>query len=200
MRIDHQYFHILSREHLRKIAWYLKTAKRFLVEKEFTDQHCGVRLWWSGNSDGFIFFRYSSIKTLTLTGQLSAEERAEIMRRLKAHKEGRQIEDEKARAQAAEEVFESLEKLSPAELKKVLLAKYPYDKGWDHERYRQLKHKQLIENKVLTQEEAVYLRYFRVLQEARFDLLKRKSEKHEIEPGSADDESQPEPGPGVARG
>ncbi len=177
-----------------------KTAKRFLVEKEFTDQHCGVRLWWSGNSDGFIFFRYSTIKTLTLTGQLSAEERAEIMRRLKAHKEGKQIVDEEARAKAAEEVFESLEKLPPAELKKVLLAKYPYDKGWDHERYRQLKHKQLIENKVLTQEEAVYLRYFRVLQEARFDLLKRKSEKHEIEPGSADDESQPQPGPGVARG
>jgi hypothetical protein len=179
-----------------------KGAKRFLVEKEFTDQHCGVRLWWSGNSDGFIFFRYSTIKTLTLTGQLSAQERAEIMRRLKAHKEGKQPADGKTPEESAEEVFESLEKLPPVELKKVLLARYPYDKGWDHERFRQLKHKQLIENKVLTQEEAVYLRYFRVLQEARFDLLKRKSEKHEIEPGSADD-TQPDErdrGPGVARG
>ena len=162
-----------------------------------------MRLWWSGNSDGFIFFRYSVIKTLTLTGQLSAEERAEIMRRLKAHKEGKQLGDGKAPQQTDEEAFESLEKLTPVELKKVLLARYPYDKGWDHERYRQLKHKQLIENKVLAQEEAVFLRYFRVLQEARFDLLKRKSEKHEIEPGSADDESQPDErdqGPGVARG
>ena len=183
-----------------------KDAKQFLVEKEFTDSHCGVRLWWSGNSDGFIFFRYSTIKTLTLTGQLSAKERAEIMRRLKAHKEGRDpgVGPADAPVQTAEEVFESLEKLPPAELKKVLLARYPYDKGWDHERYRQLKHKQLIENKVLTQEEAIYLRYFRVLGEARFDQLKRKSEKHDIEPGSAD-ERDPESdernqGPGVSRG
>ena len=181
-----------------------KEAKQFLVEKEFTDAQCGVRLWWSGNSDGFIFFRYSTIKTLTLTGQLSAQERAEIMRRLKAHKEGKDPGQAQAPTQTAEEVFESLEKLPPEELKKVLLARYPYDKGWDHERYRQLKHKQLIENKVLTQEEAIYLRYFRVLGEARFDQLKRKSEKHDIEPGSADDNApesdERKQGPGVSRG
>ena len=60
--------------------------RRFIPQKNLEHPHCGVRIWWSGGSAGYIFFRYSVIKTLAITGQLTAKERREIMDRLKGNR------------------------------------------------------------------------------------------------------------------
>ena len=83
----------------------------------------------------------------------------------------------------------ALEKMNPDELKAYLLRNYPYESGWDHKRRRALKRKELIENKVLSREEAIFVKYFSILVEARFETLKRNTKKIEIEPGSADSDS-----------
>ena len=174
-----------------------KTAKRFLVEKEFTDQHCGVRLWWSGNSDGFIFFRYSTIKTLTLTGQLSAEERAEIMRRLKAKREGLDPDKaKKAAAQAEAKRFAEIEAMSPKDRAAYLLSQYA-GKGWNGKRYRELRRKKLVDDVELSPNEEIFVKYYRVLEQVRFHALRDAAAKKEkFEPGSAESDDSEEPSSG----
>jgi len=168
--------------------------RRFVPQKNLEHPHCGVRIWWSGGSAGYIFFRYSTIKTLAITGQLTAKERREIMARLRGG--NHQTEAEKIAA-AALKLEESIGKMSPDELQAFMVRKYPYDKGWDHKRMRALKRKQLIENKVLTREEALFVKHFPVLVEAHFEALKRNTKKIEIAPGSQkkpeDDSSGDEP-------
>jgi hypothetical protein len=163
--------------------------RRFVPQKDIDHPHCGVRIWWSGGSDGYIFFRYENLQSLALTGKLSDEERAEIMRRLKARREGQETPKEAAAA-----ALKKLEEMTPEELRAHLLKTYPYDQGWDHKRMRALKRKELIENKVLTREEAIFVKYFHILVEAHFEALKRNSRKIEIEPGTSESD-QPEEKP-----
>lgn len=156
--------------------------KRFVPQKDLAKPLCGVRVWWSGNTDGFIFFRYEVIKSLKITGKLTAAERREIMRRLRAAKEGK----DGAKKAAADPVAKDLEKLSPAQLKSVLMRRYPYKDGWNHKKMRALKRKKLIENKPLTQQEEIFVKYFSILVEAHFEDLKTNTKKIEIEPNSAE--------------
>jgi len=162
---------------------------RFVAQKDVGHGRSGVRLWWSGNNDGFIFFRYTNIKSVAITGKLTAVERAEIMRRLRAKKSG---EDPAAAAKkaaaAAEAKVTEIDKLSPAERESFLMARYPSEKGWPSHRYRELKRKQIIENVKLSTEDALFVKYFRVLEQARYRNLKiATTEKEEFEPGSADE-------------
>jgi hypothetical protein len=157
--------------------------RRFVAERALENPRCGVRLWWSGGSDGYIFFRYSSIKTLSITGRLTDEERREILARLKAKREGK---DEPQQAVPAPQAEPKLDKLSEAELEAYLLREYPYDKGWDQKRYRELRRKQLMDNQPLTEGEATFVQYFHVLAQARFKALKQNTQKINIEPGSAE--------------
>jgi hypothetical protein len=166
--------------------------KRFVPQKDVEHAHSGVRLWWSGGSDGYIFFRYSNIKTLSIIGRLTDAERREIMRRLKAKREGKG--EEPTQPTTGEAFQKALEKMNPDELKAYLLRTYPYESGWDHKRQRTLKRKELIENKVLSREEAIFVKYFSILVEARFETLKRNTKKIEIEPGS-EESDPPEDGP-----
>jgi len=161
--------------------------KHFVPVENIEDSECGVRLWWSGDSDGYIFFRYSSIEKLALTGLLTEEERTEILRRLRARREGTDPETAAAQARAAaEKSLEELGKMPREELKKLLLGRFPYDAGWTAEKRLQLKLKQ-VRNEKLTPEETIFLKYYSDLRQARFDELKARSEKTEIEPGSEDD-------------
>lgn len=161
--------------------------RRFVPQKDLEHPRAGVRVWWSGGSDGYIFFRYSTIKTLAITGKLTAEERREIMRRLKAKREGRDPDANKEAS--ADKIDQELAKMPQAELKLWLLHQYPYDKGWNHKKMRALKRKKLIENKVLTREEEIFVKYFSLLNEAHFEDLKKNTKKIEIEPGSEKDDS-----------
>jgi hypothetical protein len=163
--------------------------RRFVPEQTLDHARCGVRLWWSGGSDGYIFFRYSSIKTLSITGRLTDEERREILERLKAKREGR---DDPTQAIPATTAEPKLDKMSEAELEAHLLRQYPYDKGWDQKRYRELRRKQLMDNQPLTETETTFVQYFHVLAQARFKALKQSSQKINIEPGSAE---KPAPAP-----
>ena len=97
--------------------------RRFVAQKDVSHGRSGVRLWWSGNNDGFIFFRYSNIKSVAITGKLTAKERAEIMRRLRAKREGEDPEAaaKKAAATAAAKETE-LDKLSPNEREAWLMS------------------------------------------------------------------------------
>jgi hypothetical protein len=165
--------------------------KRFVPQKDVEHTHSGVRLWWSGGSDGYIFFRYANIKTLSIIGRLTDAERREIMRRLKAKREGKG--EDAGKPNPNEAIQKALEKMNPDELKAYLLRQYPYESGWDHKRQRALKRKELIENKVLSREEAIFVKYFSILVEARFETLNRNTKKIEIEPGSEDSDS-PEDG------
>lgn len=159
---------------------------RFVPQKTLNHPRCGVRIWWSGGTDGFIFFRYSVIKSVAITGRLTDVERREIMRRLRAGRAGN-----KAAAPEDEQVDLELAKLTPAQLKAYLLKRYPYDKGWNHKKLRTLKRQKLIENKVLAADEEVFVQYFAILVEAHFEDLKRRTRKIEIEPGS---ETRPDSG------
>lgn len=182
--------------------------KQFLPENGLDKTQCGVRLWWSGDSDGFIFFRYSMIQTLTLTGKLTDEERQEIMRRLEAKRAGK--EGEKAAAPAEQPVAETeLEKLTPEELKQYLVSHFPYDMGWNHDKKRELSRKQVMENQALSREETIFLKYFNVLMQYHFEDLKREKDRLKLEPGSAQPpaqpgtqppQAQPQPVPGDQRG
>ncbi len=160
---------------------------RFMPQKKLEHPRCGVRIWWSGGTDGFIFFRYSVIKSVAITGRLTDAERREIMRRLKAGRAG----NKSAAPKEEERIDLKLAKLTPAQLKTYLRSKYPYDAGWNHKKMRTLKRQKLIENKVLAAEEEVFVQYFAILVEAHFEDLKRRTRKIEIEPGS---EEKPDSG------
>ena len=167
--------------------------RRFIQQKDVSHKRCGVRLWWSGNSDGYIFFRYSNIETLTITGKLTAKERAEILRRLRAAKEGEvDAEAEAARKKAeAAQKLPDLEKLTVAEREKWLMARFNAAKGWTSHRYRDLKRKQVLEDKELSAEEAVFVKYFSALERARFRALRAQpTKKEKFAPRSG--EKQPE--------
>jgi len=162
--------------------------RRFVPQKDLKNPRCGVRIWWSGGTDGYIFFRYSIIKSLAITGRLTDAERREIMRRLKANKGDRQ-----AAAKGEEKVDPEIAKMKPAELKAYLLKKYPYDAGWNHKKMRALKRHKLIDNKLLSADEEVFIKYFAILVEAHFEDLKRSTRKIEIEPGADQPESSDKP-------
>jgi hypothetical protein len=159
----------------------------FVEEPTVENTQSGVRLWWVDNTAGWIFLRYSQIKTIALTGILTAEERQEILRKLLAA-EKEKADEQKAREAASEE---DLVKMPPAELEAYLLREYPADKGWNHERLRELKKKQLIDNQPLAREESIFVSYFPVLIKARMKDLKREKDKVEFEPGSAQPPAPP---------
>ena len=168
-------------------------GRRFVPQEGIDQPRCGVRLWWVNGTDGWIFFRYSAIKSVALTGVLTAEERREIIRKLKAKKNGEgESADERDRKQA-EELEAQLEKMSDDELESFLFRNYPEDEGWSHNRLRALKRKQIIENQPLTREEAIFVRYFNVLIKARLKELKRLTKKIEVEPGSEDEDGDDAP-------
>jgi len=152
---------------------------RFVQQKDIKHRGCGVRLWWSGNSDGYIFFRYDAIDTLTVVGKLTAKERKVLLERLRAKKEGEQA------AVAPKEAIE-LEEMDPAERQAYLIAKYPYDKGWNHAKKRELSLKKILENQKLSIEDLTFLRYFHILAKARFEQLQQR-EDIEIKPGTETD-------------
>ncbi len=165
--------------------------RRFEVERDLEHPHCGVRLWWSGGSDGYIFFRYSAIKTISITGTLSAAERAEIFRRLKAKRDGTPLPDEEKQAAPAPDVEPNLEKMSLADLESHLMKRFPIEQGWDQKRFRDLKRRQLIENQLLNRDEATFVQYFNVLAQVRFRELKRTSGAITIAPGKVGAEQAP---------
>lgn len=163
--------------------------RRFVTQKDVTHRHAGVRLWWSGNSDGYIFFRYANIQTVTITGKLTAKEREEILRRLRASDEEAKDPEEqkKLAAAAAAKLLPDLEKLTTVEREKWLMARFLTAQGWSSHRYRDLKRRQILEDKELSAEEAIFVKYFSVLEQARFrDLRTRPIKKEKFEPGSAE--------------
>lgn len=168
--------------------------KKFVPQASLEDPKCGVRLWWSGDSDGYIFFRYSNIQTITLTGKLTDEERREIERRLKARREGQKEPEKQATPIPDEEVEADLEKLSPDALKDLLLTRYPYNKGWNHDRLRDLNRQQVLESKVLSRDESIFVKYSQLLFLWHFEELKQDREKFNLEPGS--DKPAVQPGSG----
>lgn len=153
---------------------------RFVQQKDIKRRGCGVRLWWSGNTDGYIFFRYDAIDTLTIIGKLTAKERKALLERLRAKKEGKQA------AVAPKESIE-LEEMTVAEREAYLLAKYPYDKGWNHAKKREFSLKKILENQKLSTEDLTFLRYFHILAKLRFEQLQQR-EDIEIKPGSETDD------------
>lgn len=163
--------------------------RRFVAENDISHQRCGVRLWWSGDNDGYIFFRYSNIKSVAITGKLTEKERAEIMRRLRAKEQGEDPDAaaKKAAAAAVKASESELDKLSPEQREAFLMARYPAEKGWTSHRYRELKRKQVIDNVKLPNDEAIFVKYFRVLEQARYRNLQiATTKKEKFEPGSAD--------------
>jgi len=174
-------------------------GRRFAVQHTLKDPRCGVRLWWIGGTRGWMFFAYDHIQTLALTGTLTKKERAEILRRLRA-KQHDNAEQQKARREA--ELEANLEKMAPAELERYMLKTYPAVKGWDQKKLNLLRHRQIIENKPLTRDEGVFVKYFGVLIRARLAELKRTTKKEviEIDHGeSSQPQSQPPAGPSVPR-
>jgi hypothetical protein len=165
--------------------------RRFVSQKNASHRRCGVRLWWSGNSDGYIFFRYSTIETVTITGKLTAKEREEILRRLRAAKNaGAEAQEEKKKAAASEAAnMLDIEKLTETDREKWLMARFLTSKGWTSHRYRDLKRREILENLELSVEQAMFVKYFSVLEQARFRVLRTEpTKKEEFEPGSADAE------------
>ena len=172
--------------------------RRFVSQKSIGHPHCGVRIWWGGNSDGFIFFRFSSIETLTITGMLSAAERAEIMRRLRDRREGRKPKAVARRKKDENlldaKALEKIENMDGAERSKFLMERFPAEAGWTSPRYRKLKRKKIIDDATLSPEEELFVKYFRQLEQARYHLLRDAPRKKEqFEPGSADDERTESP-------
>lgn len=164
-------------------------AGRVFVEDPTVESpQCGVRLWWVDNTAGWIFLRYSQIRTIALTGVLTAVEREEIMKRLKAREDQKKEAD---KALEAAKLEEELVKMSAPELEAYLLREYPLEQGWNHGKLRDLKKKQLIDNQPLTRQESIFVTYFNQLIKARLTELKHEKDKIEIEPGSADKPSDP---------
>ncbi|MHC4957451.1 MAG: hypothetical protein ACYTGN_03680 [Planctomycetota bacterium] len=160
--------------------------RRFVPQETVEHPGSGVRIWWSGDTDGFIFFRYATVKTLTITGRLTEKERREIMRRLAAKRAGKAIERNRGPAKADE-----LAKMSAAELKSYLIDNYSYAEGWNHKRMRELKRKKLIKNEVLTAEQEIFVKYFSILVEAHFESLKKIRKQIEIDTsGEPDSDSE----------
>ena len=161
-------------------------GRTFRPLKTIEKSRSGVRLWWIGGSDGWMFFRYSNIMSISITGKLTAKEKAEILRRLKAQREGRKVEKTtKPEAKPQETLEAVLQKMTRDQLRRYLLKAYPESEGWDRKKYRALKRSQIIENKALKPEETVFVRYFRDLIKARLEQLeKAPTNKTEIEPGS----------------
>jgi len=156
-------------------------SRRFISPKNIDENDSGVRLWWVNNTAGWIFLRYAQIKTIALTGKLTAEERRKIMEALKARKN--QDGDKPKTADGALPEPE-IEKLTPRELEAYLLSHYPAEGGWTHKKLRELKRKQIIENQTLGREEAIFVQYFHALIKGRLRELKRSKRKVEFEPGS----------------
>ena len=50
-------------------------GRSFVPLKDIEHTHAGVRLWWIGGSDGWMFFRYANIQSIALPGRLTAAER-----------------------------------------------------------------------------------------------------------------------------
>jgi hypothetical protein len=169
-------------------------GRRFWPQKNVDHPQSGVRLWWVNNTAGWIFLRYSKVKSIALTGILTAEEKRKIMEALKAEGE-KEAQAKKADQEA--KLDEQLKKMSPTELEAYLLRQYPADKGWNHERLRQLKRKQIIENQPLSREESVFVSYFPKLIKARLRELKKAKKSVEFEPGSANKKPDEAPAPPV---
>jgi len=163
-------------------------GREFVSDPTIEHPHCGVRLWWVDNTSGWIFLRYSQIRTIALTGVLTAEEKQQIMEALRVKE---QKKDEEKKAQEAAKLEEELLKMSAADLEAYLLREYPQDQGWNHEKLRNLKKKQLIDNQPLTRQESIFVSYFPVLIKARLKELKREKDKVEFEPGTADKPQDP---------
>jgi hypothetical protein len=160
----------------------------FVPEPNIEHSQSGVRLWWVDNTAGWIFLRYSQIRSIAITGVLTAEERRKIMEALRVKEE----EKKKATAQEAEKLAEEeLLQMNGADLEAYLLREYPQEQGWTSEKYRELKNKQLIANQPLTRQESIFVSYFTVLVKARVKELKREKDKVEFEPGSADKPQDP---------
>lgn len=161
--------------------------RSFVPLKDIEHTHSGVRLWWIGGSDGWMFFRYSNIQSIALTGRLTAEERREILRKLRAKKE----KDPAKPADTAALLASKLEELTEEELDTYLVTHYPPEKGWDQQKLRALKKKAIIDNEPLDREESIFVEYYTTLRKARLKALKQAQKKSEIEiePGS---EEQPE--------
>ncbi len=158
--------------------------RRFRSEKSVEHPRCGVRLWWIGNASGWMFFRYTNIQSIALTGRLTDEERAEIMARLKARSPD---EVGKKEASALVDLEKQLDKLTPAELGSYLLRSFPEKDGWNRKRHRALKKKQIIENRPLDRDEAIFVKHYNALMRARLNKLKTSKRKVEIEPGSREE-------------
>jgi hypothetical protein len=171
--------------------------RRFVAQNDVAHPRCGVRLWWSGDNDGYIFFRYTNIKSVAITGKLTEEERAEIMRRLRAKEAGEDPDAAAKKAAAAADTKETeFDKLTPEQREAVLMARFPAEKGWTSHRYRDLKKKQVVDNVKLSSEEALFVKYFRVLEQARYRNVKiAATKKEEFEPGSADAKPEVKPEP-----
>jgi hypothetical protein len=155
----------------------------FVTEPSIEHPQCGVRLWWVENTAGWIFLRYSQIRSIALTGVLTAEERRQIMDALRVRE---QRKEEERKAQDAAKLEEELAQMGTADLENYLLREYPQNQGWNHEKLRDLKKKQLIDNQPLTRQESIFVSYFPALIKARLGELKREKDKVEVEPGSAD--------------
>ncbi len=160
----------------------------FVTDPTIEHPQCGVRLWWVDNTAGWIFLRYSQIHTIALTGILTAEERQKIMEALRVKTEKK---DDEKKAEEAAKLEEELLQMSALDLEAYLLREYPQDQGWNHEKQRNLKKKQLIDNQPLTRQESIFVSYFPVLIKARLKELKREKDKVEFEPGSADKPAEP---------
>jgi len=161
---------------------------RFETQKSVSHPRAGVRIWWAGNSDGYIFFRYSSIETLAITGKLTAKERAEIMRRLQAKREGRDPEEvAKAAAELEAKKFADIEKMSPQMRGEFLMARYPEGLGWTGKRFRELRRKKMLDDVKLPPEEELFVKYYRVLEKVRYQALRNAAKKkEEFKPRSGD--------------
>jgi len=173
--------------------------RRFAPQKNVSHPRCGVRIWWAGDSDGYIFFRYSTIESIAITGKLTADERAEIMRRLQAKRDGVDPDaKKKAAAEAEAKAIGEVEKMSVEERGKYLMQRFPAKAGWSAKHYGELRRKKIIDNAKLAPNEELFVKYYRELEQARYRTLRESAtKKEEFEPGTADEsdkdgESSPE--------
>ncbi|MCZ6573647.1 MAG: hypothetical protein O7C98_10840 [Planctomycetota bacterium] len=157
---------------------------KFETRDGLEDALVGVRLWWGGDSDGYIFFRYNIIKTITLMGEFTAEERRALFKRLAAKRASDANKGTDGPKDPGVDIEKKLEGMTPGAREAYLVAHYPYDKGWNHERYRELTRKRILEDQQLSTEEDIFLKFFMsVLGPARFEELSTQK-KIELEPGS----------------
>ena len=156
-------------------------GRRFVSLKNIDANDSGVRMWWVDNTAGWILLRYARIRTISLTGKLTAEERRKIMAALKAKKNN---DGDKPKTADGALPEPELEKLTQRELEAYLLSHYPAEGGWTQKKLRELKRKQIIDNQTLGREEAIFVQYFHALIKGRLRELKRSKRKVEFEPGS----------------